>query len=139
MPYFGKKSMGTLNTCERDIQTVLNEAIKHTDFSVIFGNRTIELQQELYAKGRTDGKVTDISKVVTYLDGVNKKSYHQSGRALDFYAYVDGKASWEKEHLAVVACSFLQAANELGYKLEWGGLWKSFQDMPHVQLSRANR
>ena len=65
-------------------------------------------------------------------DGYAKKSYHQSGKALDFYAYVDGKASWETEHLALVACAFLQAASLLGYKLEWGGLWP--WDMPHVQL-----
>jgi len=29
----------------------------------------------------------------------------------------------------------MQAANELGYKLESGGLWNSFTDWPHVQLS----
>lgn len=73
-------------------------------------------------------------------DGTTNLSNHQIkpgkkyGEALDFYAYVDGKASWEPVHLAMVACAFLQAASILGYKLEWGGLWKSFKDMPHVQL-----
>jgi len=67
-------------------------------------------------------------------DGVIRKSKHQSGRALDFYAYVDGKASWDTEHLAMVATAFLQAASLLGYQLKWGGLWKNFKDMPHVQL-----
>lgn len=68
-------------------------------------------------------------------DGYNKLSYHQSGKALDFYAYVDGHASWDGKHLATVAAAFLQAASLLGYKLKWGGLWKSFKDMPHVQLA----
>jgi peptidoglycan L-alanyl-D-glutamate endopeptidase CwlK len=67
-------------------------------------------------------------------DGYEKESYHQSGRALDFYAYVDGRASWDEGHLATVAAAFLQAAAMLGYKLQWGGLWKGFRDMPHVQL-----
>jgi len=67
-------------------------------------------------------------------DGYNKLSYHQSGRALDFYAYVDGKASWDKGHLAQVAAAFFQAASIKGYKIIWGGLWKSFQDYPHIQL-----
>ena len=67
-------------------------------------------------------------------DGYDKKSNHQEGYAIDVYAYVDGKASWEEEHLAMVAAAMLQAASQLGYKLEWGGLWKNFKDMPHFQL-----
>ena len=67
-------------------------------------------------------------------DGRVNLSYHQSGNALDVYAYVEGKASWEKEHLAMIAAAMLQAASELGYKLSWGGLWKGFVDMPHFQL-----
>lgn len=87
------------------------------------GLRTAEDQAKLFDDGKSK------------CDGYIKKSYHQSGKALDFYAFVDGKASWEREHLAIVAAAFLQAAAESGYKLEWGGLWKSFQDFPHVQLS----
>lgn len=86
------------------------------------GIRTAERQNELFKAGKSK------------LDGYNKKSEHQSGKALDFYAFVDGKASWEKEHLAQVAAAFLQSASILGIKLNWGGLWKSFLDMPHVQL-----
>lgn len=67
-------------------------------------------------------------------DGVNKKSYHQSGNALDVFAYVNGKASWNELHLALIAAAMLQAASELGYALEWGGLWKSFKDYPHFQI-----
>jgi len=76
-------------------------------------------------------------------DGTNTLSYHQSGKALDFYAFVDGTASWHPGHLAVVASAFLQAASELGYKLTWGGLWHPVKitdgvphgwDAGHVQL-----
>ncbi|MEO5344604.1 MAG: hypothetical protein H7842_15010, partial [Gammaproteobacteria bacterium SHHR-1] len=58
----------------------------------------------------------------------------------DFYAYVDGRASWEREHLAMVAAAFLQAASHLGYAISWGGLWKQRGggiygwDMVHVEL-----
>ena len=86
------------------------------------GLRTPERQNELFKAGKSK------------LDGTRQKSEHQKGLALDFYAYVDGKASWEKEHLAQVAAAFLQSASILGYKLNWGGLWESFLDMPHVQL-----
>ena len=91
------------------------------------GLRTAERQKELF-----DQK---LSKA----DGYKNKSNHQAakdglGKALDFYAFVDGKASWKHEHLSMVACAFLQAASMLGYKLEWGGLWRGFKDMPHVQI-----
>ena len=71
---------------------------------------------------------------VSKADGVNNLSYHQSGKAVDVYAYVDGKASWEKEHLAIIAAAMLQASGQLGYELKWGGLWKSWQDFPHFEI-----
>ena len=86
------------------------------------GLRTTKDQAKLFTAGKS------------MADGRTNKSYHQTGRALDVYAYVDGKASWEKEHLAIVAVAMMQAANELGCKLEWGGLFRSFTDMPHFQL-----
>jgi peptidoglycan L-alanyl-D-glutamate endopeptidase CwlK len=91
----------------------------HPEYS---GLRTVEDQAKLFTAGKS------------MADGRTHKSYHQTGRALDVYAYVDGKASWEKEHLAIVAVAMMQAANELGHKLEWGGLFRSFTDMPHFQL-----
>jgi len=87
------------------------------------GVRTAARQSELYLSG------------VSKADGVLRKSKHQSGMALDVYAYVDGKASWEHEHLSMVACSMLQAASLLGYKLMWGGHWPNFVDTPHFQLA----
>lgn len=86
------------------------------------GLRTAEEQNQLYIDGKSQR------------DGYSKISYHQTGLALDFFAFVDGKASWQKYHLSMVAAAFLQAAAELGYPLKWGGLWKSFKDFPHVEL-----
>ena len=86
------------------------------------GLRSAERQNDMFHLG--------LSKC----DGYKRLSKHQSGKALDVYAYVDGKASWDTEHLAMVAAAFLQAASMLGHKLEWGGLWTSFKDYPHFQL-----
>jgi peptidoglycan L-alanyl-D-glutamate endopeptidase CwlK len=85
------------------------------------GLRTIKEQAALFTAGKSKA------------DGRINKSFHQTAKALDVYAFVDGKASWEKEHLALIATAMLQAASELGYRLTWGGLWK-WQDMPHFQL-----
>lgn len=126
---FSRTSLNRLNTTNRDIQRVAMRAIEITviDFGIpqYGGLRTASEQKYLFDQDKS------------MCDGYEKKSYHQSGNALDFYAYVDGKASWDTEHLALVASAFLQAASELGIKLEWGGLWKGFRDMPHVQLSKV--
>ena len=86
------------------------------------GVRTASRQNELFETGKS------------LCDGYRIKSKHQSGKALDFYAYVDGKASWEIEHLTLVAAALLESASVLGYKLHWGGFWKSFKDYPHIEL-----
>lgn len=97
------------------------------------GVRTAERQRELYEKGASNA------------DGVINLSHHQSGNALDFYAYVNGAASWQHDHLAMVGAAHLQAASELGIKIKWGGLWKSKNpkiingipygwDMAHIEL-----
>ena len=86
------------------------------------GIRTTKRQQQLFHDGKSKA------------DGIHNKSNHQSGNALDFYAYVDGKASWDKYDLAMVAAAHLQAASQLGYKISWGGLWSGFPDYPHIEL-----
>lgn len=99
-------------------------SLSNIDFGIpnTGGLRSVEDQAALFTSG------------VSKADGRTNKSYHQTGKALDLYAYVDGKASWDKLHLAICATAMLQASAQLGYKLKWGGLWKSWQDMPHFEL-----
>lgn len=98
--------------------------ISHIDFGIPSGGglRNAAQQRIMFDGGSTK------------CDGTEIKSQHQSGLAFDIYAYVDGKASWDRGHLTQVAAALLQAAALLGYPLTWGGLWKSWQDMPHFQL-----
>lgn len=87
------------------------------------GLRLAEEQHQLFLDGKSE------------CDGYNNISNHQLGKALDFYAYVDGKASWEPGHLAQVACAYYQAASILGYKIKWGGLFRpNGWDKPHIEL-----
>lgn len=123
---FSNRSLERMEGLDPRLILIAHEAIKITkiDFGIPSsgGLRTASQQKALYDKGASQ------------LDGTNKKSYHQTGKALDFFAYVNGKATWETEPMALIACAFLQAASNLGYKLEWGGLWTSFTDYPHLQL-----
>lgn len=102
------------------------------------GLREAVEQHKLFSEGRS------------LCDGYEKISNHQAaedgyGKALDFYAYVNGAASWQPEHLAMVGAAYLQAGSLLGYRLKWGGLWARKKpilvngiaygwDMPHIEI-----
>lgn len=123
---FSKRSHERMITADVRLVEIAMLAIKLTkvDFGIpaMGGMRTIAEQRFLFDKG------------ASLCDGLIDVSKHQSGLALDVYAYVDGKASWKDDHLTMVAVAMLQAANVLGYRLSWGGLWVNFKDYPHFQL-----
>ncbi len=93
------------------------------------GLRTLEQQQALYAIGRTAP-----GRIVTFCDGVRRKSNHQAqddgyGHAADLAFLVDGKPNWD----GVRPWAFYgQVAKLLG--LKWGGDFTSLVDRPHVEL-----
>lgn len=123
---FSDSSLRRLETCDPRIQEIMNIAIQHSplDFGIpsLGGKRTADEQNKLFLDG------------VSKCDGHRHLSYHQSGMAVDIYAYVDGKASWDETYLSVIAGHVLGVAKGLNYELEWGGFFKNFLDMPHFQL-----
>lgn len=127
-------SKNRLQTCHPDIQVVIQRAIKVTviDFGIAFGHRTIEEQQSLYAQGRTQP-----GNIVTYVDGINKlsKHNHSPSLAVDIYPYYEGKAQWnDLKAYHYLAGLILGIASERDIKLEWGGFWSTWKDMPHFQI-----
>lgn len=96
------------------------------------GLRTIAEQNELYAQGRTKP-----GQRVTNAKG--GYSYHNFGVAVDFALLLpdgrsvswdtkrDGNADHEADWMQVVSI-----AKQLGF--EWGGDWKTFTDLPHLQV-----
>ena len=122
----GRRSLKNLKGVNPILIEILNRALEISsnrkdgvDFTIIStaGIRTAEEQNELFRRG------------VSKADG-----YRKSGNALDVVPYVNGGASWEEAELLKVAVCMLQAANDLNYKLEWGGFWKTFKDLPHYQI-----
>ena len=124
-----------LSGVDPELIAIVNLALKisKVDFGIPVhgGIRTKEEQNQLFRDKKSKA------------DGYVKESRHQSGEAVDFYAYVDGKASWHEDHLAMVACAFLQSAAILKIPVNWGGLWKSNKttngipygwDMAHIEL-----
>lgn len=121
---FSQKSISRLEGVDIRLKEVAELALTLTpiDFGIpsTGGLRTAEQQNNLYLEGKSRR------------DGIKRKSLHQLGTALDVYAYVDGKASWQKDHLTIIAGAMLESARRLGYKITWGGWWP--WDMPHFQL-----
>jgi len=124
---FGQNSLINRTGINPDLIEILDRAMEISiyDFGVPSsgGLRSTEEQAALFTAG------------VSKADGRTHKSFHQTGNAVDVYAFVNGKASWDHEHLSVVAAAMLQASSELGIPLEWGGLWRGFCDRPHFQLA----
>lgn len=90
--------------------------------------RTVDTQKEYYSWGRT--KINPFTKnmtKVTQCDGVNTLSRHQSGLAFDICINVRGK-----EYDRALLTKAGNIAESIG--LTWGGRWKSFQDMPHIEI-----
>lgn len=150
MNAFGSSSRTKLLTGSEDLQWVAHRAMalsnsRHIgcpDFGISEVLRTPEQQFERFKVGREyNGEswvIKDKSKVITYCDGYNIVSTHQSGEALDFFAYVDGKANYEPVNMYAIATCLMEAASELGVQFEWGGNYQSMFDGAHFNLVKNN-
>lgn len=121
MPYFGTNSKKHRDTCHPDLQKVLNEAIKHYDFSVIWGHRGQAEQDKAYNEGYSQVRWPD------------SKHNHQPSLAFDVIPYPGGFACDDKEFY-LLATHILSAASKCGVRLRWGGHWISLKDLAHFEL-----
>lgn len=93
--------------------------------------RTDEEQQILYAKGRSAP-----GDIVTYKDGVNKRSNHQPhadgfGYAVDLaFLDADGHPTWDVKNNPW----YLYGAMAKSQGLVWGGTWTTLVDLPHIEM-----
>lgn len=126
-----------------DIKMTFVEALKVSpiDFGIPSdgGVRTAYRQHEMFIDPRIETKC----------DGYKNISNHQIrtgdyyGNALDLYAYVNSKASWDKSQLALIAGVILSTNKRLleegiiSIELRWGGEFGSNTfngwDKPHYE------
>lgn len=116
------------------------------DFKIIQGLRTAAYQNELYQQGRTRP-----GKIVTKLDGYNRKSNHQAkadgyGHAVDIAVcgHYDQNGNYVKcttdaemfdnKKLVEISRHVKAVAKEMGLDIVWGGDWKTLYDTPHYEL-----
>lgn len=139
MKNFSARSLRNLKGIHPDLVKVMTEAIKDSpvDFTITDGIRTVSEQAALYAQGRTKP-----GKVVTHVDGINKKSNHQIkadgyGYAVDLYPFKNGSVQVnDADGLKVIAVHIKSVAKKLNINVEWGGDWISFKDFPHFELKK---
>ncbi len=120
MPAFGPMSRRRLATCHPDLQTILSEAIEITDFAILCGHRNEIEQEVVYATGKSR------------VEFPNSRHNKTPALAVDVAPYPIDWNDTERFHR--LAGVFLAVAHRLGIKIEWGGDWSTFVDMPHFQL-----
>lgn len=133
MPSFGRRSKEKLDTLDPRLQKILNEAIKHFDFTILEGHRGQERQDELYATGKSQ------------LKWPNSKHNSNPSIAVDIAPWFPTQphVQWDNWDMWFHFAGFIMGvASTLGYKLRWGGNWdgdmdfkdSSFIDAPHFEL-----
>ena len=127
---------------------LMKKAISNSpyDFKIVQGLRTAEYQNSLYQQGRTKP-----GKIVTKLDGYNRKSNHQAkadgyGHAVDIAVcgHYDQNGDYVKcttdaemfdnKKLVEISRHVKAVAKEMGIEIVWGGDWKTLYDTPHYEL-----
>ncbi len=104
-----QRSLDRMEGVDERLVAVVKHAITatKTDFGVIQGLRTIEMQKALVAKGASQ----------------TMKSKHLDGLAVDLMAYIGGRGSWELNLYDDLADAMAEGANAVGCKVRWGAAW----------------
>ena len=120
---FGSRSESHLAGLDADLVRLARHALRlsRVDFTIISGRRTMAEQRALLRAGKSQ----------------TLNSRHLTGAALDFVPLdpQTGKGSFQR-HLAIeVAIAFYEAARIHKIPIIWGGMWRSFEDIPHIELA----
>ena len=123
MPSFSSRSKERLLTCDPNLRRVLEEAIKHTDFSVLCGHRNMDDQNRAVSEGRSK------------LSWPKSNHNRMPSRAVDVAPW---PIDWEDiRRFEQLATHILAAASRLGVEVRWGGHWTTFRDYPHYELRKV--
>ncbi len=113
MPRLSQTSKTRRDTCHQENIDVLDEAIKHYNFSVIWGFRGEKSQNRAFRSGNSRNRWP------------TSRHNKQPSNAFDIVPYPGGyEASYEEFY--EMATYVLAAASMLGVKLKWGGHWKNY-------------
>ena len=127
---FSTKSEQMLNTVQKELNVLAHEVLRISpiDFSITEGYRNRMKQKKLYLSGKSK------------IDGENKLSKHQLGKAIDIVCCKEGYLEPLKDIYIVIGL-FIAKAKELNIKIRVGALWNktstkdnNFIDAFHIEL-----
>ena len=127
---FSTKSEQMLSAVQKELNILAHEVIKISpiDFSITEGYRSRMKQKELYTNGKSK------------IDGENKLSKHQLGKAVDIVCCKEGYTEPLKDIYIVVGL-FIAKAKQLNINIRVGALWgnnstknNNFIDAFHIEL-----
>ena len=113
MPTFGTTSKRRLDELDEELQLVLNEAILHFDFSVIWTHRGMEDQNTAFNNGESQ------------LRWPTSKHNALPAQAFDIVPYPGGYDATNEEFYEM-ATYIYAAATKYGVPIRWGGHWKNY-------------
>jgi len=125
---FSKQSLANLKTCDKRLQKLFNEVIKHFDCSIIGGYRSNSEQEYFFKKG------------LTKLRGGESKHNLQPSQAVDVCPY---PIDWSNHKRYILLAGYVKGiASQMNIKIRWGGDWDSdnimkdqtFNDLPHFEI-----
>ena len=130
MARFGKRSRNNLNTCDKRLQDLFNEVVKHFDCSVLVGYRGRNEQNTAYESGHSKVKWP------------NGKHNKKPSFAVDVAPY---PIDWEDRERFIYFGGFVKGcAYRMNIPLRWGGDWNSdtqlsdniFDDLVHFEVKK---
>lgn len=122
MPSFGTRSNLNLNEAHPDLQRVMREAIKHTDFTIIEGYRGEAEQNKAKAEGKSNAAFGQSPHNFTPALAVDVMPYPEAFQA--------SQARWDE-----VGAAILAAAKRLKIDVTWGKHFTKLVDQPHFELT----
>ena len=134
MPQYSKTSLGKLEACHDDLQTIFNEVVKYFDNSIICGHRTEEKQNAAYKKGYSKLKYpkSKHNKLPSMaVDAIPFPISWDDHDRMRYFAGVVKGIAW-----------MLRERGEISHDIRWGGDWdmdtdladNRFQDLVHFEL-----
>lgn len=143
---FSKSSKENMKGVREGLKVLVERVLKKSphDFGIpqYGGFRTPQEQNNLFHK----------RPPVTHIDGFKRKSYHQTGNAIDIFIHDEHGACWDCIEKYKEVADLMKAEFDLMKKeqedpgdmtecwfepdeqLYWGGDWTRFKDRPHFEI-----
>lgn len=136
MPTFSEQSQKRLATCDPRLQSILNEVIKHVDFTILEGHRDREAQERAVAEGKSR----------LHWPHGNHNAF--PSRAVDIAPFLpEVRIDWKDvvafgRLMGFVQLIGIQQGVRLRFGLDWDGDFRtvdqdpneSLMDAPHIEL-----